>query len=532
MKSSSVSSRGAVARLAAVLVVWVTLAAPAWAGVAERGQACLRVVDIACAQQLAALATEDPADQRFLGDLDFHLQKFAEAVRRLEAVEGSFTSDPSFAADLALYRQTLVATAGFATEVRGDVQILYQAGIDQVLLDDAFEALQAAHDVIAPRLGGAPPGMIRVELYPSATTFIQASGLGEEAVRKTGVVALSKWSRLLVTSPRALLRGYAWKDTVAHEYIHYVIAWRTKDRAPVWLQEGVARSHETLWHSDRMSTLAPYQQSLLATALANDSMVTLEQMHPSMAFLPSADAAALAFAEVSSMVEYLETIAGKGATRAVLDRVRDGEDALAAVAAVATEGDSDRFMAGWKAWLGTLDLVGRQLAAPRTVIDGASDDLAMDPVLAERVDLARFVHLGDLLLAAKRPDAALIEYQRGVPPDEPPSPMLSLRVARALDGLGRAADAVGTLRASVADYPEYASTRKELGTLLLRAGDRQGALRELLASHDVNPFDPEVQATLADLYTAAGDAERAARHRRYRQILVLGGSELTAKEDG
>ena len=36
------------------------------------------------------------------------------------------------------------------------------------------------------------------------------------------MVALSKWSRLLALSPRALGRGYAWKDTIAHEYVHLV----------------------------------------------------------------------------------------------------------------------------------------------------------------------------------------------------------------------------------------------------------------------------------------------------------------------
>lgn len=522
MKSWSVS------RLAALLAALLLLlpAGEARAAAYERGMACLDVVDIACAEAVAKEADGSPRDQWFQGLLAFHLGQFTEAQRLLEAAAPKLTGDAAFAADLERVRATVRATEGFVRERRGDVEVQYLPGTDLILLDDLFTTLQAAHDRIGTRLGGAPPGTVRVEIYPTAPRFIEASGLGEQAVRTTGVVALSKWSRLLVTSPRALMRGYPWKDTVAHEYIHYIVAWRTKDRTPVWLQEGIARSHESLWRGDSFSSLPSYQQSLLADALAKDNLVTLQEMHPSMAYLPSADRAALAFAQVSTMVEWLEESAGAGSTRKVLDLVRDGADALQAVAKVANGGDSDAFMAGWKASLARLDLVGHKLAAPPVVLEGGADDLGIDPVLAQRADLAGFVHLGDLLLGAERPEAALIEYRKAIPPGEPPSPMLSVRIARAQRALGRLDDAAATLRASIADYAEYATTHKDLAVLLLARGETAAALVELSASADINPYDPEVQGDLAKLYAAAGDPERAARHRRYREILVLGGGPI------
>lgn len=511
-----------------VVLLGLLFAGPARASVAEQGNACLDIVDVACAQTVAANAGNAPADVRFRARLAFHLAQFDEAVRLEESVQAAFAQDPSFAQELALYKATRDATAGFVTERRGDVEIRYLPGTDLVLLDDAFTTLQAAHDRIAPRLGGGPPGPMRVELYPTASRFIAASGLGEDAVRTTGVVALSKWSRLLVTSPRALMRGYAWKDTIAHEYTHYVVAWRTKDRTPVWLQEGIARSHETLWRVDTLSTLPSFEQSLLANALSTDSLITLEQMHPSMAYLPSADAAALAFAQVSTMVEYLDETAGDDATKRALDEVREGKDALQAVADVGSGGDPEAFKAAWRTWLGKMDLVARKLTAPRTVLDGAGDENGIDPVLAQRQDLANYAHLGDLLMQAGRADAALIELRKAIPPDEPPSPMLSTRLARALAALGRNDEAIRTLQVSIADYAEYASTRKALGALLLAQGKTTDALAQYRASADVNPFDPDVQAALADLYTAVGQPDEAARHRRYRQILVLGGAELAS----
>lgn len=521
MKNWSASSAVG-ALLALLLCVWIP---SAWAGVASRGNACLDVVDVACADALAAQASAAPEDIRFRARLAFHHAAFADAVKLLEQVQSTYAGEDAFTAEMALYVATRDAAEGFVTERRGDVEIQYLPGTDLVLLDDAFTTLQAAHDRIGTRLGGAPPGGVRVEIYPTAARFIAASGLGADNVHRTGVVALSKWSRLLVTSPRALLRGYAWKDTIAHEYIHYIVAWRTKDRTPVWLQEGIARSHESLWREDVLSTLPSYQQSLLADALRKDSLVTLEQMHPSMAFLPSADMASLAFAQVATMVEYLEDTAGRGSTAKVLDEVRDGTDALQAVADLASGGDTARFQEGWKVSLKKLSLIQRKLAAPLTVLDGAGDDLGLDPVLAKRADLAGLAHIGDLLLAQGRADAALVEYRKATPEDEPASPMLSVRLARALVKLGHPDQAMAALRASVADYAEYATTRKDLGELLMKSGRTADALVEYKASADINPFDPDVQAALAQLYAASGDAASAARHRQYQQILALGGAD-------
>ena len=86
-----------------------------------------------------------------------------------------------------------------------------------------------------------------MDIYPTAKQFISASGIPEKAVRTTGVIALSKWTRLLLTSPRAMSSGYGWKDTASHEYIHLVVAWRSKDKSPVWLQEGLAKYFEQDW---------------------------------------------------------------------------------------------------------------------------------------------------------------------------------------------------------------------------------------------------------------------------------------------
>ncbi len=500
--------------LPAVLLLPIAAATPA-----DDVKACLDRYDIACARQAAGSLGSDDASLAARAELEFALGEFTPARDHLKAASRSLASAEGYAERLALFERSAVATADFVSETRADVTVRSRPGFDAVLTDEAFETLQAAHDRIGPLLGGAPPGGVRMELYPTAQRFIDASSLPGSAVRTTGVIALSKWTRLLVSSPRALGRGYGWKDTIAHEYIHYIVAWRTEDRAPVWLQEGIARSHEALWRTDQPEPLAPTHASLLAEALANDSLLPLAKMHPSMAFLSSPEEASLAYAQVSTMVVYLRQAKGPGAVSEVLDRVREGRDALQAVADVGAGGDQAAFMAGWRAYLKGLKLVGRKLAEAGVVLDGAGDEYAVDPVLGERADLARAARIGDILLDAGRPDAALVEYRKAAPDGEPASPLLSSRTANALIALKREPDARKLLEGSVRDYPEFAVTRTMLGKLLLAAGSTGAAFTQFRHAVDVDPFDPASQATLADLYAARGDAPLSERHRRYSRLL-------------
>ena len=40
----------------------------------------------------------------------------------------------------------------------------------------------------------------------------------------SGTIAICKYNKLMFTSPKAMLRGYEWLDTLSHEYVHFVIS--------------------------------------------------------------------------------------------------------------------------------------------------------------------------------------------------------------------------------------------------------------------------------------------------------------------
>src|SRR5699024_9375194 len=136
-----------------------------------------------------------------------------------------------------------------------------------------------------------------------------------------------KYNRLMITSPRALLRGYSWVDTVVHEYVHYVISAKTQHRVPIWMHEGLAKFLERRWRGPHAEQLPPSAESLLKERVTTGDLITFEQMRPSMAKLPRQEDAAVAFAEVYTVMEYLKREVGQDAFKRLLDHINSGLDA-------------------------------------------------------------------------------------------------------------------------------------------------------------------------------------------------------------
>jgi tetratricopeptide (TPR) repeat protein len=525
---------------AAVAFGALALSTAASAGVPEARQ-CLEANDVPCARSsLGAVdvRTEERAEVLALAaEIEFSAGEYDQALVLMQrSVDKGFRDRWD---NLGLYQRTADVMKDFAEERRGRYIVRFRPGVDYVLLDQAFEVLEQVEANVAPLVGGPPPGPVILEIYPDGRSFTACSSLTEEDVETTGVVALSKWTRLLLTSPRALGRGYGWQDTIAHEYIHLAVAHRTTNRAPVWLQEAIAKYLDNRWRDGKDGfRLGVREQGLLATALreeggwvdpdkdaeAHRGLVSFERMHPSLAKLPSADMAALAYAQLASLMSYAYAQGGNQVLQRALPAVESGRDPRVAVAQAAGGASFEAFYQGWLAWVRQQRLEGQVIAELPTVLDGG-EDAASDPVMAEREDLQRWLRLGDLLREADRPKAALVEYEKAVVEDEPLSPLLANRIAQVSLQLGDAKRARSVLENSLASYPEFALTHKTLGQLWMAEGQGASARGSFARAVDLNPFDPEVQQALAELARAAGDGAAAARHDRYLRILRRGGPE-------
>ena len=297
-------------------------------------------------------------------------------------------------------------------------------------------------------------------------------------------------------SPQALMHGYPWLDTIAHEYVHLLLTKATLDRSPVWLQEGLAKLLETRWRRDDVALRHdPSSSRLLYDAAKANELLDFDQLHPSVALLPTQEAATLAFAQVSSFMAAYYAEFGRDAVRDAIERIKNGQDARKALAAVA-DVPWKKLEGKWKRQVSEepeqppARLMHRYLKGEAT----EQDELA-------EVELARarnFVRLGDMLWTRSRPAAASVEYAKahGVAPDDP---VVASRYARSAISGGRPGAAVAPLKRTLKRYPTHAPALSSLATAqfrMSRLGEARDAATEAIA---INPFDPQPHCVLSML---------------------------------
>ena len=512
--------------IGAFVLLWLW-AGSAMASTASELKTCMARYDVPCAERLIAEIdgdnATDPDVLAVAAEVHFFAGRYpvAHAVLK-KAVEAGWNDRFD---ELPLYERTLYTTAGWTEETRGRFTVRWRPGVDAVLIDDAFDTLERAEEHIAPLMGGPPPGNTILEIHPTVNSFIAASSLMKSDVHTTGTVALSKWSRLLVSSPRTRGRGYGWMDTIAHEYIHLVVAYRGNgddSRVPVWLQEAIAKYLDSRWRDGRDHfRLDLRQQGYLARALKQDDLVTFEEMHPSLAKLPDPERAALAYAQLASLMDFCFRRGGEDVLTRVLPLTMAGVDPRDALATGAGYDDFQELLSDWRDYVATLDLEEGELAELPVMLDGG-DDLDADPVLSRDEQLARYARLGDILLERDFPEAAIVEYDKAVSTSGHPSPYLANQLASAHVATGDSREAERVLEASLEEYPEFGLTRKALGKLY-EGSERPAAAEEQFAEAvALQPFDPELQAAMARL---GGPADRA-RRERYLAILRRGGEDV------
>jgi tetratricopeptide (TPR) repeat protein len=485
----------------------------------ERAHAALlelRVEDAAA--ELAPLLdqSDHDADVAYLGALlAFHQGDYATAASRIDAslAARAATANDARPAMASLIHATKEATESFVTRASADGRYVVRVapGPDEVLVPYALDAMARADHALEALLGYRMPGPVRLEIYASPSQLAQVSTLTVEAIERTGTIALCKWDRLMVTTPRALHRGYPWVDTIGHEYVHLVLTRASRDRAPVWFQEGVAKFLERTWRGEAPEARLPTPSAtLLGRAVRQNALLPFERFHPSIAMLPSQDDAALAFAQVSTFFETYYRTHGDEKLREAIARIAEGVDARKALADVAgtTFAAIERT---WRADLGRREWPGEDGPAPLPLRFRSADDASdLDDAQDVSVDAAsRHLRLGDLLWARNRPRAAAAEYQtasRAAPGD----PIVASRLARAALRAGDAQAAVAATRSVLARYPDHAPAEALLASALRLSGDGAGAREAAREAIRLNPFDPSPHCDLSAVAEDASERDREA----------------------
>ncbi len=331
--------------------------------------------------------------------------------------------------DLARRCAGAVAAARVVEDTERGVWLRLQDADDEPLVPFITRVVDRARAAVHLDLGVDLPRPLRIDVVRDLFSLSAVSGLPLEAAETTGTVAVARWGRVTLLSPRASRHGYPWQDTLAHELVHLGLSRATRDFAPLWLQEGVAKRQEQRWREPRPFDDAGTHDLIAKRALETGNSVGVDNLGPSIAMLPSADAASIAFSEVTSFINFWIARNGRAAFRMLLGDLkglsdRDPDPALRAVSGF-----------GLRDWI----TIWQQHLLSRET------EAAADPVQAQggAADM-RAVRLGDLLLRGQHFDCAarIFEDARRAAPG---ASALRYRASEAELARGRKAAAVEQL---------------------------------------------------------------------------------------
>jgi hypothetical protein len=428
------------ALLAVAVLTLLAVASPAAAGTVREAAHATTELDVRRAQELLAdvqtdsqaVAFERARLAMYRGDCDT-----AEAI--LSAPNLAGTPD---GARLGAVAQGCARAMAGAIEVHDEqhaVWIRLQDSRDRALVPFIARVAAASRDYLSRQLHVDLPRPLRIELVRDLFSLAAVTGLPVEAAETTGTVGVARFGRVVLVSPRATPRGYPWEDTLAHEIVHLFVTRASRDYAPLWLQEGIAKLHETGWREVRPFDDPTGYERVAYQALHSGRSVGIDGLGQSIALLPTPEMAATAYAEVTSFVRYWVERQGSPALWLLLADLRGAGTKDADVAMRSVSGFE---LAAWNA------MWQRDLAEtpPDSASEPAHPTLSVADVLSVK-QVVRGARLGDLL-AQRGHYRAAREVLGPAVSGSPREPSIRWRAARtqlALDDVEGAAAALGTL---------------------------------------------------------------------------------------
>ncbi len=342
-------------------------------------------------------------------DLAFERARLALYLGDCEAAQ-AIMSAPQFAGseDAAHFRAVAEGCHGATAaglvledEARG-IWLRLQDGEDRALAPRLFEVANASRAHIERELGVTLPRPLRIDLVRDLFSLAAVTGLPLTAAETTGTVAVARWGRVTMLSPRAASSGYPWEDTLAHEITHLALSRATRDFAPLWLQEGIAKRLETRWRAPQPFDVHDHHQESRAAQVEGKS-VGIQGLGSSIAMLPTPEAASIAFSEVASFMDYWVAHSGVAALQLLLRDLRGVGDAGPNAALLSLSGVTlVEWNERWQRWLEA------NIEAPKP--PPKLPPLEVKRLERQRGEAARLGRLGEVLLRRGHAAAAEVNY--------------------------------------------------------------------------------------------------------------------------
>lgn len=384
----------------------------------------------------------------------------------------------------------------------------FEEGPDEILIYYAEKVLETSYQVLGKILNYYPEEKVRVEFYPDRKPFSKISPLTLKDILTSGTVALCKYNRIMMISPGSLVRGFNWMDTLSHEYVHYLLTKKSRNHLPLWMHEGIAKYLETQWREESQY-LSPIMETVLSNALKNDYRVPLEAMMPSLAKLKTAEDVQLAYAEVSSMMEYLATIEGFDIFSRILEDLASGvEEAEFENIFIKHVGqDLTGFQKSWENWAKKLELKNIPGIEALTTEFKNRKGLGQKNKGYGRLGSKKarnLTFLGDILKSRDHFKAAIIEYKKAMGESSAHSPVLFNKLAGTYLQTRKYDEAETLLKESLAFFPDFHTTLANMGELYFSNQEYETARVYFEKAVRINPFNPFAHMRLIRVYDKLG----------------------------
>jgi len=469
------------------------------------------------------LLKQEPGEPRLLelaSHIAFHQGEYQESLNLIKSAMGrGEENDPRMGFALFIEETIKVITPYKRVESPHFV-ILLDEKQDGILAHYITDALERTYQTMAERYGFQPKEKIRVELFPDAKAFYLASTLSARDIEVTGAVGLTKFNKLQLLSPRALVYGYRWLDAISHEYVHYLIVKLTSNKAPIWFHEGLSKYEETRWRNGP-SYLSPPYENLLARALAQSKLIRFERMEPSLVTLETPEDVQLAYAQAASGIEFIISHAGFDGLREMMKRMSTQKERGATGPIKEVLGlDFSQFEQKWTEFLGSKGLKrwdGANIHRYK-IKEGKADEERMDMEEIKSLVARNRAHLGDRLKERGRIRAAVIEYRRALNEVQNSVPIMN-RLSTVLIDLDQNEEALDLLKRIKEVSSDHPTPYTQLGQVYLKLKEFQKAREAFEESIQINPFNPEVHLGLATAYEMLGDRSNAMKEREIAKKL-------------
>ena len=483
MKSSVLWRRGSVFVMGMVMLLVSPIAHGLELDPAERARSLILEMRLQEAERVLEGSGSDTRVVLVRGRMLLYSTRYEEAQGVLERSDVLATEEGAHLAQVARGSARAVAGAFVVHDLYRDVVVRLQDDRDQPLVPFIAEVVHASRVVMRQELGVDLPSPMRIELVRDHFSLAAMTGLPEDAARTTGTVAVANWGRVTMVTPRSMDSAYRWMDTLAHELAHVALGLGTRDRAPLWLQEGVAKYFEKRWREWDSYDESPSADAVAWAGFDMGLGRDFEGIGRSVALLPSPVEATVVYAQVESFLGFLVRALGDRLLSEMVPRLREAWDGDGVSEVL--ESISGQDLVAWQAvWRDWLESVPREGASE--VLLGAQ---APDPVAM------RDVRLGRLLLERGRGKAVmrLLESARGYLPAD-----LHVRYLLAKSYLLEGSEERAWSEVAVADPPmtPHAEAFSLRGRLLKNrgsGGDVEGeADAALFRGLSMNPWSTEV----------------------------------------